>query len=245
MCRVSCLTRRPLETAGFAASGRQRSERQSVVKYAAVGPVAIHLPERVETNDQLQAEFPQWDMGLIYEKTGISSRHIAAPDECASDLGVKAAQKLFERYSIDPSSIDFLLFCTQSPDYLFADDRLPDPGAIAAADVGRGSGRQSWLFGFRLRTGPRRRADPHGVGAAGAVDYCRNVHEVHPPGRPQFAYDFWRWRCGDSAGSGRPPQFARVLLRHGWPWCGHPPDDQRRGSCPAASPYAATSTAVG
>jgi 3-oxoacyl-[acyl-carrier-protein] synthase-3 len=87
------------------------------VKYAAVGPIAVHLPERVETNDQLQRDFPTWDMELIFSKTGIRERHIAGPGECASDLGVTAANKLFRRHDIDPKSIDFLLFCTQTPDY--------------------------------------------------------------------------------------------------------------------------------
>ena len=87
------------------------------VKYAAVGPIAVHLPERVETNAQLQAEFPSWDIELIYQKTGIASRHIAAPGECASDMAVKACERLFRDYDIDPRLIDFLLFCTQTPDY--------------------------------------------------------------------------------------------------------------------------------
>ena len=42
------------------------------VKYAAIGPIAIHFPERVETNEQLQAENPSWDMELIHSKTGIA-----------------------------------------------------------------------------------------------------------------------------------------------------------------------------
>ncbi len=88
-----------------------------MLKFASIGPIAIHLPERVETNDQLAAEFPRWDLNLIHSKTGIAQRHIAHPDECASDLGVAAAQKLFHTYDVDPRSIDFLLFCTQSPDY--------------------------------------------------------------------------------------------------------------------------------
>ncbi|MEQ8787084.1 MAG: ketoacyl-ACP synthase III [Pirellulaceae bacterium] len=87
------------------------------MKYAAIGPVAVYLPERVETNEQLQEEFPNWDMKLIASKTGINARHIAAPDECASDMGVAAAEKLFHEFDIDPQSIDFLLFCTQTPDY--------------------------------------------------------------------------------------------------------------------------------
>ena len=87
------------------------------MKYAAIGPVAVHYPEKVETNEQLKDEFPKWDMDQIFEKTGIAARRIAAPGECASDLGVAAAEKLFAEYDIDPQSIDFLLFCTQTPDY--------------------------------------------------------------------------------------------------------------------------------
>ena len=85
--------------------------------HASIGPIAVHLPERVETNADLQQRFPHWDMPLIAEKTGIERRHIAEPNETAADLGVRACEKLFEHESIDPSSIDFLLLCTQTPDY--------------------------------------------------------------------------------------------------------------------------------
>lgn len=87
------------------------------MKYASIGPISTYLPQRIETNQQLQDEFPGWDMELIYTKTGIASRHIAEPGQCASDLGVKAAEQLFAEHNIDPQSIDFLLFCTQTPDY--------------------------------------------------------------------------------------------------------------------------------
>ncbi|MGE0608968.1 MAG: ketoacyl-ACP synthase III [Pirellulales bacterium] len=87
------------------------------MNFAAVGPIAVHLPAKVETNDELRQMFPRWDIDLIYSKTGIRARHIAAPGECASDLGVAAAEKLFRDFDIDRRSIDFLLFCTQTPDY--------------------------------------------------------------------------------------------------------------------------------
>lgn len=87
------------------------------MNFGAIGPIAIHYPARVETNDDLQREMPNWDLELIAEKTGVYRRHIAAADECSSDLGVAAAQKLFREHQIDPRSIDFLLFCTQTPDY--------------------------------------------------------------------------------------------------------------------------------
>ncbi len=87
------------------------------MKYAGLGPIAVHLPEKIEGNELLQAENPGWDMDLIASKTGIRSRHIAAPDQCSSDLGFLAAKKLLDENSIDRESIDFLLFCTQTPDY--------------------------------------------------------------------------------------------------------------------------------
>lgn len=134
--------------------------------YAEVGPIAVHLPERVETNEQLQSEFPNWAMDLIYSKTGIAARHIAAPNETASDLGVAACKKLFEQNDIDPKSIDFLLFCTQTPDYplpttsCLMQDRLGLRTSVGAFDFNLGcSGFVYGLFaadGF-IRTGAAKR----------------------------------------------------------------------------------------
>ncbi len=84
---------------------------------AAIKDIATFLPAGTLTNEQLAEEFGDWDAAKIFEKTGINARHIAAPDECSSDLGVSAARHLFERGSCSPADIDFLLFCTQSPDY--------------------------------------------------------------------------------------------------------------------------------
>ncbi|QDV54690.1 ketoacyl-ACP synthase III [Rosistilla oblonga] len=85
--------------------------------YAQIGPIAVHLPERVETNAQLQAEHPEWDLQVIGEKTGIMQRHISADGETAADLAVKAAEKLFAEHDIDRESVDFIMLCTQTPDY--------------------------------------------------------------------------------------------------------------------------------
>src|SRR5690348_7463466 len=80
--------------------------------------VASHLPAGELTNDQLVSELGgDWDAAEILEKTGIASRRIAAPDECASDLAAAAARKLFASGACAPPEIDFLLFCTQSPDF--------------------------------------------------------------------------------------------------------------------------------
>jgi len=145
-----------------------------------VGPIAIHLPERVETNDQLQAEFPSWDLKLIYEKTGIFARHIAAPDECASDLGVQAAEKLFRQYDIDRSSIDFLLFCTQTPDYplpttaCLMQERLQLRRSIGAIDFNLGC--SGYVYGLALADGLIRTGSVARVLLITAETYTKFIH---------------------------------------------------------------------
>ena len=127
------------------------------MKYAAVGPIAVHFPERIETNADLRADNPKWDMDLIASKTGIHKRHIAAEGECSSDLGVKAAEKLFEEFDIDPASIDFLLFCTQTPDYplpttaCLMQDRLGLPTHCGALDFNLGC--SGYVYGLSICDG--------------------------------------------------------------------------------------------
>lgn len=100
---------------------------------------------------------PKWDMDLIASKTGVYNRHIAAPDECSSDLGVKAAEKLFAEFDIDPSTIDFLLFCTQTPDYplpttaCLIQDRLGLPTSCGALDFNLGC--SGYVYGLSLCDG--------------------------------------------------------------------------------------------
>ncbi len=124
------------------------------MKYGAVGPVATWFPEKIETNEDLQAEYPSWDMAAICAKTGICQRHIAAPDECSSDLGVKAAEKLFTEFDVDPRSIDYLLFCTQTPDYplpttaCLMQDRLGLRTNIGALDFNLGC--SGYVYGLSL-----------------------------------------------------------------------------------------------
>ncbi|TWU66378.1 MULTISPECIES: ketoacyl-ACP synthase III [Crateriforma] len=125
--------------------------------YAKLGPIAVHLPERVETNDELQQMFPRWDLPLIAEKTGIHQRHIAADGETASDLALAAAERLFAEQSIDPADIDFLLFCTQTPDYplpttsCLLQDRLGLPTKCGALDFNLGC--SGYVYGLAMADG--------------------------------------------------------------------------------------------
>jgi 3-oxoacyl-[acyl-carrier-protein] synthase-3 len=85
--------------------------------HAVVRAIETYLPERVLTNDELARQFPDFSSTKIEAKTGICERRIAAPTERASDLAAAAAQLLFQA-GLAPRDVDFLLYCTQSPDYV-------------------------------------------------------------------------------------------------------------------------------
>lgn len=98
---------------------------------AYIKAISYYLPEKVVTNEQLVEEFPEWSVEKIAKKVGINERHIAAEDETAGDMAFKAAEKLITENQIDKSTIDFVLLCTQSPDFF-----LPSTSCIIQSKLG-------------------------------------------------------------------------------------------------------------
>ena len=76
-----------------------------------------YLPEKKLTNFDLEKMVDtnnQW----IIERTGISERRIASPQEVTSDLGLEAAKKALDKANLSPNDIDFIFFATTSPDQI-------------------------------------------------------------------------------------------------------------------------------
>ena len=150
------------------------------MKYAGIGPIAVHLPERIETNADLQTQNPSWNMELIGAKTGIHQRHIAAADECSSDLGVLAAEKLFQEHNIDPQSIDFVLFCTQTPDYALPttacliQERLGLRTDVGALDFNLGC--SGYVYGLSIADGIIRSGTAGRILFIAAETYTKLIH---------------------------------------------------------------------
>lgn len=119
--------------------------------------IASHLPGVPVTNEDLAAQFPEWDVDRIAAKTGIHQRHLAAKGECASDLAVRAAEKLFSSGTCAASEIDYVLLCTQSPDYFLPttacllQDRLNIPKSAGALDFNLGC--SGYVYGLGLAHG--------------------------------------------------------------------------------------------
>ncbi|MEL5893706.1 ketoacyl-ACP synthase III [Bacteroides sp. GD17] len=85
---------------------------------AYIEAISYCLPERIVTNEDIIREFPEWSVEKIASKVGVNKRHVAVADETAVDLAIEAAERLFAQGKVDRNEIDYLLFCTQSPDYL-------------------------------------------------------------------------------------------------------------------------------
>ena len=124
---------------------------------AYIKAISYYLPEKVLTNEELVKEFPEWDVEKVYSKVGVKERHLAGENETACDLAEKAALKLFEEYQIAPTDIDFLLLCTQSPDYrlpssaCILQDRLGIPTSAGAFDYDLGC--SGCIYGMAVAKG--------------------------------------------------------------------------------------------
>jgi 3-oxoacyl-[acyl-carrier-protein] synthase-3 len=77
-----------------------------------------YLPQRVLTNDELARKVDTSDE-WIAQRTGIRERHIAAPGELTSDMGIKAAQAALAAAGRDAQDIDLVLLATATPDNTF------------------------------------------------------------------------------------------------------------------------------
>ena len=99
--------------------------------FSKITAIAYHLPERILSDSDIARLHPEWDIARISRKTGIVERRRAGEDETALDLGVKAAERLFEENALSRELIDAVVFCTQNPDYV-----LPPNSCLAHARLG-------------------------------------------------------------------------------------------------------------
>ncbi|WP_405881545.1 beta-ketoacyl-ACP synthase 3 [Streptomyces sp. NBC_00169] len=75
------------------------------------------LPERILTNDEV-AEAACVDPDWIVQRTGVLRRHIAAPEQAASDLAAEAVRKALTAAGLPASALGLLVLATSTPDEL-------------------------------------------------------------------------------------------------------------------------------
>ncbi|MDR2754810.1 MAG: ketoacyl-ACP synthase III [Planctomycetaceae bacterium] len=157
---------------------------------AEIRSIAYYLPENYLGNAELAQCFPNWTEEKIVSKLGIERRPIAASNETATDMGVKAAENLFENGCCEPEEIDFLLFCTQSPDYFLPTsaclihERLGLPKSCGALDFNLGC--SGYIYGLSLAKGIIETGSAQHVLLITSETYSKYINREDRASRPLF-----------------------------------------------------------
>ena len=157
---------------------------------AYIKAISYYLPEKTVTNEELLKEFPEWSVDKVAAKVGVDSRHLAADDETAGDMAEKAARNLFREYNILPEEIDFLLLCTQSPDYFLPSTacilqhRLGIPTSAGAFDYDLGC--SGCVYGLAIAKGLIAAGVAHNVLLLTAETYNKYLHPSDKSNRSIF-----------------------------------------------------------
>jgi 3-oxoacyl-[acyl-carrier-protein] synthase-3 len=104
------------------------------VKITAVG---CYTPPRLLTNQDLEKLVDTSDQWIL-ERTGIRTRHIAAPEMATSDMAVEAARAALLQRGVEGSELNAIIVCTVTPDHMF-----PSTACLVQNQLGA---RGAWGF---------------------------------------------------------------------------------------------------
>jgi 3-oxoacyl-[acyl-carrier-protein] synthase-3 len=140
--------------------------------------LSYHLPEKTLSNFELSQIRQDWTDEKIFSKTGIRSRHIASENESVLSLAEEACKKLFAR-GVKLEQIDFILFCTQTPEFVLPgvagmlQDRLHLPKSIGALDYNLGC--SGFVYGLSLAKGLIKGGVAKGVLLVTSETYSKHI----------------------------------------------------------------------
>lgn len=148
---------------------------------ATIAAIDYYLPPTTLTNEYLADLYKEWTAEKIIEKTGVATRHIAAPDETSLDMAVRACTNLFKSANIEPDQIDFILLCTQSPDFFLPtsacilQERLGIPTTTGALDFNLGC--SGFIYGLGLAKGLIESGQARNVLLVTSETYSKFIHD--------------------------------------------------------------------
>lgn len=87
--------------------------------HARLAGTGSYLPGEAVTNQALMARGIDTSDAWIVERTGIRSRHLAAPGQMTSDLAHQASLRALEAAGVAADDIDLIVVATSTPDYIF------------------------------------------------------------------------------------------------------------------------------
>jgi 3-oxoacyl-[acyl-carrier-protein] synthase III len=172
-----------------------------------VSLIEYYLPENILSNRQLANEFLEWSSQKIEKKVGIRERHIVKENETALDLALEVGIKVFENYN--KNKIDFLLFCTQSPEYYLPSgaciiqDKLGLRNNIGAFDYNLGC--SGYIYGLAMAKSFIESNIAENVLLITAETYTKYIHPKDKSNRTIFGdaasatiiEKFAKWKIGE------------------------------------------------
>ena len=157
---------------------------------AFISAISYYLPETKVSNQDLVEQFPEWSVDKIAKKIGVMNRHTVTEGQCASDLAEQAAKRLFLEHDIDKDKVDFLLLCTQSPDYFLPttacllQSRLKLNNKCGALDFNLGC--SGYVYGLALAKGLIESHVANNVLLLTAETYTKYIHRRDKGNRTIF-----------------------------------------------------------
>ncbi len=77
-----------------------------------------YIPEKVITNDDLNAMLGENVGDWLVKNVGIESRHVMSDDQTTSDMIVAAAEQALARAGLTAADLNLILVATDTPDYI-------------------------------------------------------------------------------------------------------------------------------
>jgi len=143
--------------------------------------ISTYFPEKSLSNEEISERFPEWDSEKIIQKIGVRNRFNSGEDEFVSDMATKVSEKLFSENNFDRSSVDFVLLCTQSPDYYLpttaciVQNNLGLRNDIGALDFNQGC--SGFVYGLSLAKGLIVAGIAKNVLLITAETYTKHIHK--------------------------------------------------------------------
>jgi 3-oxoacyl-[acyl-carrier-protein] synthase III len=133
---------------------RLGAERDVTLRTASVLGLGHYLPDEVMPNEPIAARIGV-DHDWIVKRTGIRSRHRAAPDERLSEIATFAARGALTDAGVDSLDVDLVLVASLSQDELTPNAAPLVAHALGAERAGAidlGAACNGWLSGVSLAT---------------------------------------------------------------------------------------------
>lgn len=93
--------------------------------------LGYYVPDNVVTNDDLSQRMDTSDE-WIRERSGIEQRRYFTPGkDTVANMGTAAARMALDRAGLTPDDVDFIIFATLNPDYMF-----PGSGVLVQRELG-------------------------------------------------------------------------------------------------------------